>query len=224
MKIQKRLILFLTFIFSVIALISLNIVKAINSNNTILIYLDPGHGGFDGGATSTDKLTVEKEINLITCLYLKSYLEKTGIKVKLTRSEDKALSSSKKEDIYTRVKNINRSNCDLYISIHVNSYPNNNIKGSQTFYNEENDYNKMLATNIMESLRMIDITNKRVAKSIKGKYLLDHTKKTGCLVELGFLSNEIDLNNLKQDKYIQKISFQIYLGILDYLKESRIYE
>lgn len=225
-KLTKRsLILFLTFITLITIGFSIGSVKATHLNNDCyFVYLDPGHGGFDGGATSTDKQTIEKNINLVTCIYLKKYLERTGIKVKLTREKDEALAKNKKDDIHKRVKLINNSSCDIYISIHANAYPENSVKGAQTFYNEKNDQNCKLATNIMTKLQILDPTNKRVAKKISEKYLLDKTNKIGCLVELGFLTNQSELENLRNDQYLEKIAFSIYLGIIQYYEESRNYE
>ena len=72
----------------------------------------------------------------------------------------------------------------------------------------------------MNYLYLVDSTNKRVPKDISGKYLLDHTQKVGCLVELGFLNNESDLEKLTDDEQLRKISLMIYLGILEYLEEK----
>lgn len=220
---KKQFILFLTFITLLAIVFSAISIKAGQQDASYLVYLDPGHGGFDGGATSTDKYTIEKDITLTTCYFLKSYLEKTGIKVKLTRTKDEALAKSKKNDIHKRVKLINDSHCDVYVSIHANAYPASVVKGSQTFYNESKKENLHLASNIMKQLHLADSTNQRVEKSISGKYLLDHTTKIGCLVELGFLTNPTDLENLKNEKYLEKISFYIYLGIIQYFEESRSY-
>ena len=198
--------------------LSVTKVYAIYNENTTVIYIDPGHGGFDGGATSIDKNTIEKDICLKTCIYLQEYLEKTGMKVYLTRYKDMALAKSKKEDIHKRVKLINDSNADIYLSIHANSYPATSVKGAQTFYNDSNINNKYLASSIMKWLKEFDKDNKRVEKSISGKYLLDYTTKIGCLVEIGFLTNDIDLANLKNDNYLMQIAFYIYLGILDYTR------
>mgnify|MGYP000803663191 FL=1 len=72
----------------------------------------------------------------------------------------------------------------------------------------------------MNYLYLVDSTNKRVPKDISGKYLLDNTQKVGCLVELGFLTNESDLEKLTDDEQLRKISLMIYLGILEYLEEK----
>ncbi|MBR5001367.1 MAG: N-acetylmuramoyl-L-alanine amidase, partial [Firmicutes bacterium] len=55
-----------------------------------VIVVDPGHGGFDGGAVSKDG-TSEKDINLAIALRLKERLEAAGWRVVMTRSDDRAL-------------------------------------------------------------------------------------------------------------------------------------
>ena len=51
-------------------------------------------------------------------------------------------------------------------------------------------------------------------------YLTIPQKQAVCL-EIGFLTNEIDLQKLTDDTYLEKMAFQIYLGILNYIEESR---
>ena len=63
------------------------------------VLLDAGHGGADPGKVSASGIK-EKDINLAITLKCKSVLEQNGIKVILTRSEDRSLedgSSSNKK-------------------------------------------------------------------------------------------------------------------------------
>ncbi len=212
---KKSAVLFLTFLTLGFSFWSLRVGGF--SNNTSVIYIDPGHGGFDGGAVSKDKQLVEKDLTLNIAFKVQNYLEQMGYKVLLTRDKDKALASNKSNDIYTRVSTINNSNCLLYISIHANSYPHESIKGAQTFYNGNDKENKLLAEAIMDMFKIIDPYNNRIAKSITDKYLIDNTKKTGCLVEVGFLSNTLEQQKLKTNSYQEQIAYAIYLGIMKYL-------
>ncbi len=218
-KLQKE-ILFLLFIL-VLLLTFLSVRKAIaTSNRASFVYIDVGHGGFDGGATSLDGTILEKDVTLEVATYVANYLTKTGIKVKMTRTTDKALAQNKKEDMHKRVNLINESTCDIYVSIHANAYSASSIKGAQTFYNSFNLENEQFATTIMKYLQLIDSDNKRVAKNITGKYLLDYTKKVGCIVEIGFLTNPFDLELLTNKEKKEALAKMIYLGILDYLEEK----
>ena len=208
---KKSVYLFLAFLILLILFIPNIITKA----ESQVIYIDPGHGGFDGGCVGNG--LIEKDITLSISLKLKKHLEFCGYKVYLTREIDTALAKEKANDIYKRVALINNAKTLLYISIHANSYPSESIKGAQTFYKNTPE-NKKLAELIQSSLQQIDLKNHRMAKSITGKYLLDHTDNIGCLVEVGFLSNPLDAELLKDEHYQNKIAYAVYAGILSYLE------
>ena len=72
----------------------------------------------------------------------------------------------------------------------------------------------------MEQLHNIDPYNTRKEKSLKGKYLLDKVEKVGCLIEVGFLTNNQELNLLIDDIYQEKLAYSIYLGIINYFNKS----
>lgn len=190
--------------------------KAFKKTKEVYIYLDPGHGGYDGGCTSKDKTIIEKDITLKITILLANYLRQTGYKVSLTRSKDEAISENKAEDIHKRVELINNSHATLYISIHANSFPSNTVKGAQVFYKNSSE-NKILASIIMKKLQILDSTNHREPLVIKDKYLVDNIDIPGCLIEVGFLTNENDLNNLIMPTYQEDLAFTVYLGIIEYL-------
>lgn len=215
MNVIKKIVIIIEFI--IILGLSTFITKAHSKDNSFYIYLDPGHGGFDGGTTCNNKVIIEKDLTLEVSLALASRLRSSGYIVKLTREKDVALHSSKKEDIYKRVDLINKSNATLYISIHANSYPSAIVHGAQVFYNQTNNQNKLLAECIMKNIKIIDKTNTRQIHSITDKYLTDHVIVPGCLVEIGFLSNQYDLANLQDKTYLNNLCEMIYLGIVEYL-------
>ncbi len=184
-----------------------------------IIYIDPGHGGYDGGAVvdGIEEATLNLEISLV----LKSILELNGYKVLMTRETDVDLSTDdknkKRSDIHNRVDLINESNCILYISIHQNTYTNPIYSGAQCFYNGYCGMSQSLANNIQESIIRNLCNTTRVAKKIDGIYLVDNVDKPGVLVECGFLSNQTELNLLQDTEYQYKMANSIYQGILSYL-------
>ncbi len=211
---KRRVTLFLTFIVVITLLLVSFTVYISTPFSTICI--DPGHGGFDGGATN-NKVT-EKDITLKASLYLGKLLESTGYNVIYTREKDIALDNNKKADMKERVKIINKKSNILYISIHVNTYPNNLIHGAQVFYSNKNPLSKQLSDNIQSYLILEDKTNKRVAKEIKEKYITDNSIIPGVIVELGFMSNKEDLSVLTSDAKLEYRCLMVYLGILKYLE------
>ena len=126
-------------LFSII-LISIFNVNASNLTFPLLgkiIYLDAGHGGVDNGATV--KNVKEKDINLQIVYKLKETLTNAGATVYLTKKDDNDISNPnalyrKKSDFDNRIKLINNSNANLYISIQQNIYQNKKYKGPQVFY------------------------------------------------------------------------------------------
>lgn len=211
----KKIILFLTLFLTTNAVIATTVIM---ENNKPVIYLDPGHGGYDGGCVSYNKDIIEKNVTLNVSLAVKRKLQLLGYKVILTRDTDVALGKTKKEDIYNRVDLINKSDASLYLSIHANSFTSGEIKGAQTFYNPGNDINRDLAITILDKVRSLDPSNERVAKSMTGKYLLDHVNVPGCLIEVGFITNMEDLNKLTDEAYINDLAMLISVAINEVYK------
>jgi len=211
-------------LFLLIMLISVagSIIVTKNTEKAFLIYLDPGHGGSDGGAVANNDI-MEKDIVLEVSFFLKDYLENAGFLVKMTRYGDYDLAPTysknrKRDDIYKRCSLINNTNCLLYISIHANKFPDKNVHGAQVFYNNQCLESKRLSETIQEMISAITQNTNRVAKSINGKYLIEHVKKIGCLVEIGFLSNLQELELLIKESYQKKMAYAIYAGIISFLE------
>ena len=132
-------------------------VNAIVNDYSLLgksFYVDPGHGGRDSGAISSTFL--EKDMNLNLSKKLAMALIGKGAIVYLTRDGDYDLSNStinkKRDDLYSRVKLINNSNCDMYISMHLNSSPSSKWNGIQIFYSSIMDENKILGSIVTDTL------------------------------------------------------------------------
>lgn len=193
---------------------------------SVTVAIDPGHGGFDPGKVGVDG-TLEKEINLSISLILKEILEKNGISVIMTRTEDKAVGQSdsgetkKLEDMKNRVAVINESNADLAVSIHQNSFTAESSKGAQVFYYPSSAEGERLAVLIQEKIKLsVEDDNHRLAKSNDSYYML---KKTTCpivIVECGFLSNYAEAALLNEKEYQQKIAAGIAEGIGEFLSYS----
>ena len=185
--------------------------------NGKIIYVDAGHGGKDNGAVYEG--VVEDEINLNIANYLLEELVGLGAYVLTTRTSDYDLSSiydknKKKHDLINRVNYINDSNPDIFISIHLNAYKGNSIRGAQVFY-QNNDNSKKLANNVQNKLNNIFLEKERDVK-FGDYYLLNKSNPVGVIVECGFLSNENDRNNLRKNSFQIKIAEEISKGVIDY--------
>ncbi|MEL3973467.1 N-acetylmuramoyl-L-alanine amidase CwlD [Rossellomorea oryzaecorticis] len=191
-----------------------------------IIYIDPGHGGPDGGAG--DKNALEKDIALNVSLMIRDYLQEQGALVLMTREEDKDLadedtkgySRRKVEDLHKRLNLINESEADMFLSIHLNSIPSPKWSGAQTFYNPKFEENKALAKAIQREITRNLENTSREAKGLQSVYILKHSKKAGALVEIGFLSNPEERKRLLEEEYQEKVAASIYQGVLNYLTEK----
>lgn len=193
------------------------------------IVIDPGHGGLDGGAVGAEG-TNEKEIALVVSKKLRDYLQQAGALVYLTREKDedladentKGLSKRKSEDIRNRLGFVNGKNADLFLSIHLNAIPSPRWSGAQTFYYPKMDESRHLAKMIQaEIIRNLENTD-RAALSINSMYLLKHADIPSALVEIGFLSNEHERDQLKQKDYQHQMAASIYEGVLRYVTEDEV--
>lgn len=196
-----------------------------SKNKTILV--DPGHGGIDGGAVSTSGI-MEKDINLKISLKLRDKLLKQGYKVIMTREEDKGLyedegriRKKKIEDLNNRCKIKEESNCDMFISIHLNAFPESKYYGAQVWYSRNRDSQK-LARIIQGNFKNdLDSSNNRQEKAALDSYkvLRNNDDIPSVLVECGFLSNAVEEEKLKSDEYQDKIAESITKSIKSYYNQ-----
>ncbi|WP_138204954.1 N-acetylmuramoyl-L-alanine amidase CwlD [Haloimpatiens lingqiaonensis] len=186
------------------------------------ILIDPGHGGIDGGAVSKNG-TVEKHINLNISLKLKEKLEKKGYKVIMTREEDEGLysenSNNKKiEDLNKRCELKEKTKCHMFISIHLNKFPQSKYYGAQVWHSrnpESQELANIIQKNLIEDL---DNENKRKAKNAKDMYKILRCNDIipSVIVECGFLSNEREEELLKDESYQEKIAKAIARSVEEY--------
>ena len=181
-----------------------------------IIVVDSGHGGKDPGTSYGDIL--EKDINLKIALFLEKELTKRGASVILTREGDYDLSNAnavwrKKSDFDNRIKVINESKANLYLSIHLNYLNQAEYSGAQVFYNKEN---KELSLLVQEYLNKDLKGNRKIKKIPSNTYMYSKLNIPGVLIECGFLSNYNERNLLITSKYQEKIASVIAEAISNY--------
>lgn len=180
-------------------------------------YLDAGHGGADSGAISSSFL--EKDMNLVLVNKLAAELVSRGAMVFLTRDGDYDLAEGtvnrKRNDLYQRVKLINNSGCDMYISMHLNASPSSKWNGIQIFYSNVVKDNKKIAEVVTKSLSD-NMSNVRDYKKENGYYMYSKIKVPGILVEAGFISNSNDNYKIRQEEYQDILINNIVNGVESY--------
>lgn len=182
-----------------------------------VIVVDAGHGGRDPGTRYGN--TLEKDLNLEIAKVLEKELLKQGAIVYMTRDEDEDLSKTsdyrkKRADLRRRVNFIEEKESDLYLSIHLNWYKDYYYGGAEILYNNINKNNKVLATNLKESLTNNNIKTRDLKTT--NLYMYRNTNVVGVLVECGFLSNKNDRYLLKTKWYQEKFSKALVEGVIKY--------
>ena len=177
-----------------------------------MVVLDAGHGGEDGG--TVEQAATEKEINLAVVLKLKELLEEQGIRVVLTRDKDIFMK------LEERVQIANGEKADLFISIHCNYYEkDSSIYGLECYYCKSGEEGKHYAEKIMET---IEESKNIVSRNVKPAdyYILKNTTVPAVLVEIGYLSNYNERNQLMSEEYQEKLAGELVKGIVKGMEEK----
>ncbi|MBQ6517052.1 N-acetylmuramoyl-L-alanine amidase [bacterium] len=182
------------------------IVPKISKNGNVVV-LDAGHGGSDYGAIRDN--VNEKDINLDVTMRVASILSKKGYDVHLVRDDDTYVSLEDRVGYSESVKP------DVFVSIHVNSSTKEEITGVETHYYRD------------DSIRLAEVVHKKLTGYIKTTdrglfkskfYVINHTTSPAILVEIGFISNPAERDELLTDKRKQYTAKAIAEGIIEYLK------
>lgn len=175
------------------------------------VVVDAGHGGWDNGAMFNGRK--EKDDNLRLAMAVGQILQKNGINVVFTRTEDVYQSPNEKARIG------NEAGVDFFVSLHRNaSMDPNQYNGVQTLLYNEGDIKEKLADNINSELEQIGFQN--LGRSIRTNLaVLRRTQMPAVLVEVGFINS--DLDNQIFDKNFQEIAAGIAAGILKTIQSEK---
>lgn len=120
----------LFFLLLLFNLYNVNLLSQTNSLNIKTIVIDPGHGGKDSGTLGTKRFKIyEKHVALAVSLKLGNYIaeEFPDVKIIYTRDTDVFLELNERTEI------ANKSNADLFISIHCDGFTNPKPSGASVF-------------------------------------------------------------------------------------------
>lgn len=201
---------------------------ALEENAQVVLIIDPGHGGEDGGAVAADG-TVESQINLAVACQMNEIAQLLGIETEMTRREDisiysegcETLRQKKVSDLKNRVALINGIPDGVLISIHQNSMPTApSVHGAQVFYNSVSG-SEELAMVVQDALNTA-INGSDSAKAAKpigdSIYLMKNVTTPAVLVECGFLSNAQETAQLNTQSFQTELAVTILSAALAHLQ------
>ena len=192
------------------------------------IFLDPGHGGRDSGAFYYN--VAEKDLNMQIYRKLRAKLEELGYKVLTSRDSDVYV-----DFITERSRMVNKTNSDIFISIHFNATGSaySKASGIQTYsYSDEPDYPSKINKNwhnhpdrISESKRLaaaihsslLAETGAKDAGQLERSFaVLRETAKPAVLLELGYMDNFTESQQIRDSRYQDKLVSGIVKGVQKY--------
>lgn len=174
------------------------------------VIIDAGHGGTDVGATSGG--IYEKDITLDISKRVEKLLNQKGYQVVMTRPNDTYVS------LQDRVAISAKNDPDIFVSIHVNSSVRPEITGVETHYYHQESM--ALAQTVHASLASaVQSPNRGLFKS--KFYVINHTTVPAILVEIGFISNSGEREQLVGEKRKQATAKAIADGVENYFKQYK---
>lgn len=174
------------------------------------VIIDAGHGGTDVGATSGG--IYEKDITLDISKRVEKLLNQKGYQVVMTRPNDTYVS------LQDRVTISEKNDPDIFVSIHVNSSVRPEITGVETHYYHQESM--ALAQTVHSSLASaVQSPNRGLFKS--KFYVINHTTVPAILVEIGFISNSGEREQLVGEKRKQATAKAIADGVENYFKQYK---
>ena len=117
---------------------------------------------------------------------------------------------------------MNKMNADIFVSIHMNKFPDEKYSGPQVFFSKNHKESKRLAEAIQTGLNesLTPPSPREVKKADGSIYLLKQATLPAVLVECGFLSNEEEQKKLLDDQYQNRLAWAIYCGIIQYFNDE----
>jgi N-acetylmuramoyl-L-alanine amidase len=206
-----------------------------NGERTLLVVLDPGHGGGDSGAICGTVL--EKDLALDVALQAELLLRAGGFATAMTRTSDRYVSLAERASLGNRKEN------SVFVSIHFNDGERATASGIETYYasrqaarsgwfswlpflqRSETDSvtakSESLAALIQEAL--VERT-RAVNRGVKAEqfYVIANVRHPAALVEGGFLTNKSDLTKLATAEYRAQIARAISDGVERYRQATRV--
>lgn len=195
---------------------------------TILI-IDPGHGGYDGGATSPFSDATESELNLYIGLKMAALAEFFGLPYVMTRdsetldypSEATTIAKRKIWDQKKRMELINATPNAVLMSIHQNRYSTPSPRGPQAFF-ARSEGSEILANLTQDILNThVSPGSKRAVRPVSNDvFIFKNISCPAVLTECGFLSNPEEAALLNTESHRLKIAMALISAYTQFLASA----
>ena len=189
------------------------------------VTLDPGHGGYDGGARARDSGIWEKKLTLEIAQAVEKELTAQGAQVFLTRRDDICLAEGdtatkarKRADLQKRLDIAKATKSDVFLSIHLNEYRDRRESGPQVFFERGGKEGEKLSIALQEAL-IAELKPQKERRAMAGDYYVLRGPLPSALVECGFLSHPGEEKLLMDPAYQQRIGKALANGLITWLSQ-----
>lgn len=227
----------LIFIFLICGL---TLISGAEAYNKIHVLIDPGHGGYDKGATtrarfrSDSSLIKESDLTLSLSQKILNLIHDKydhAIEAEVTRNGNQFISLSQ------RIEKAQNPQIDLYISLHYNSASSEALSGTEVYFPQSQKLDEDLS--VLDAIKQDVIETGRIKKSLQFSqqltpewtisplkirrasfYILDKSPVPSILIEVGYLSNPREQKKLLNLQSQDMVAESIVKALLNF-KENR---
>jgi len=204
------------------------------------ILIDAGHGGSDLGTRSLS--LIEKNLTLKYASKLNFKLsQQAKLKSFLSRDTDRYLSPQERKDLADRL------NCQLFLSLHINSSSDPQIIGTEIYFGQQvnsplkqalndSDFHDIVKSlkvdhyhkksekvgQILKSHLKAKMTNRPIRIGKLPLQVLNHSERPSILVEIGYLSNPIEAELLNHDDFVERFTQSLAESLSRVFEEGSI--
>lgn len=158
----------------------------------------------------------EWDINVKEAKAIVEKLQARGVNAKLQ------IAYSKSEDLNAAGRIANKSNPELYVSVHHNYYDANST-GYFSMYNASDSQGKAIADRLSKAISdngKVPMRESRANDGYIGELNVINSTTTPVLLELGFFSNLSELEKICSDAYVQYVSTHLANEISNIVKNN----
>ncbi len=178
------------------------------------VVIDPGHGGPDPGAVGINDLR-ETDVVLDVALQVAQLLQAKGVQVLMTRTSEVDV------DLPPRAALANSSGADLFLSIHANALTmaRPDVNGIETFY-FESPRARALAQAVQDQVLAVSPGSPDRGARTARFYVIRRTVMPSALVEMGFVTGDLDSPRLADAAHRRRLALAISRGMLNVLRQG----
>lgn len=186
------------------------------------VAVDAGHGSNTAGKRTPDEYR-EHWINVACASFCERALRRCGIDVLRVAWDDNNARDDEDVSLSTRQKLIKANKCNVSVSFHANAAGNSgwsDASGVETLISDKSPADSRTLANIVQSYLVQGTPQKN--RGVKTQSLAMCNcgvmgTKASILVEVGFMTNKVEADLMKTDKFCKEQAEEVAHGICDYL-------